>query len=149
MHQLKYNKRPEAGFRMGQLYAQVLKNSESWIQPDLIIPVPLHPAKLKKRQYNQSESIANGMASVLLIPVITDNLIRTENTETQTRKSRFARYENLKGAFLCRDEDSLIDKHVLMVDDVITTGATLEACCVLLLEYEKVRISVATIAFAE
>lgn len=149
MHQLKYNKRPEAGFRMGQLYAHVLKNSESWSQPDLIIPVPLHPAKLKKREYNQSECIANGMASVLLIPVIADNLIRIENTETQTRKSRFARYENLKGAFLCRNPGSLTDKHILMVDDVITTGATLEACCVLLLELENVDISVATIAFAE
>lgn len=149
MHQLKYNKRPEAGFRMGQLYAQVLKNSESWNQPDLIIPVPLHPAKLKKREYNQSECIANGMASVLLIPVIADNLIRTENTETQTRKSRFARYENLKSAFLCRNPANLTGRHILMVDDVITTGATLEACCCLLLELENVDISVATIAFAE
>lgn len=149
MHQLKYNKRQEAGFRMGQLYAQVLKNSESWCQPDLIIPVPLHPAKLKKRQYNQSECIVNGMATVLLIPVVADNLIRIENTETQTRKSRFARYENLKGAFQCLDENSLLNKHILIVDDVITTGATLEACCVLLLELKNVKISVAAIAFAE
>ena len=134
---------------MGQLYAQVLKNSESWCQPELIIPVPLHPAKLKKRQYNQSECIANGMASVLSIPVIANNLIRTENTETQTKKSRFARYENLKDAFVCCDQDSLINKHILIVDDVITTGATLEACCVLLLELENVRVSISTIAFAE
>jgi ComF family protein len=149
MHQLKYNKRPEAGFRMGQLYAHVLKNSESWRQPDLIIPVPLHPAKLKKREYNQSECIANGMASILLLPVMSDNLIRIENTETQTRKSRFSRYENLKEAFMCKDQTQLMNKHILVVDDVITTGATLEACSLLLLDLENVRISIATIAFAE
>lgn len=149
MHQLKYNKKPEAGFRMGQLYAEVLKHSPGWAKPDVIIPVPLHPAKLKKREYNQSEHIANGMASVLMIPVITDNLLRIENTETQTKKSRFARYENLSGAFICRDRSSINKKHILIVDDVITTGATLEACCLALHNLEDVKISVATLAYAE
>ncbi len=134
---------------MGQLYGQVLESSESWIKPDLIVPVPLHPAKLKKREYNQSECIANGMASVLLIPAVSDNLIRIENTDTQTKKSRFARYENLNGAFLCRDQGALNNKHILIVDDVMTTGATLEACCMVLLKLESVRISITTIAFAE
>lgn len=149
MHQLKYNKRPEAGFRMGQLYGQVLGSSEKWSKPDLIIPVPLHPAKLKKREYNQSECIANGMASALLIPVIADNLLRIENTETQTKKSRFARYENLNNAFVCCNKSIFNNKHVLIVDDVMTTGATLEACSIALLELEGVSISIATIAFAE
>lgn len=149
MHQLKYNNRPEAGFRMGQLYAQALKNSEEWNKPDLIIPVPLHPAKLRKRQYNQSECIANGIATVLLIPVISNNLVRTENTETQTKKNRFARYENLAGVFVCRDPDVFTDKHILIVDDVITTGATLEACSIVLQEFGDVKISIAAIAFAE
>lgn len=149
MHQLKYNKRPEAGYRMGQLYAQVLKDSEQWIKPDLIIPVPLHPSKLKKRAYNQSEHFANGMASVLQIPVTSDNLARIENTETQTKKSRYARYENLNGAFICQDQMALENKHILIVDDVITTGATLEACCLVLLKLEQVDVSIATIAFAE
>lgn len=134
---------------MGQLYAQVLKDSQNWSKPDLIIPVPLHPAKLKKREYNQSEYIANGMASVLSIPVIADNLVRIENTETQTKKSRFARYENLNNAFLCRDQKAFSNKHLLLVDDVMTTGATLEACSLVLLELEDVKISIATIAFAE
>jgi ComF family protein len=149
MHQLKYNRRPEAGFRMGQLYAQVLENSDTWIKPDVIIPVPLHPAKLKKREYNQSECISNGLASVLLLPVISDNLIRIEDTETQTSKSRFSRYENLKDAFLCQYPEHLLKKHILLVDDVITTGATIEACCALLSGLENVRISLATIAFAD
>ncbi len=149
MHQLKYNKRPEAGFRMGQLYAGTLKNSETWSKPDLIIPVPLHPEKLKKRGYNQSEYIANGIASVILAPVLCNNLIRTADTETQTKKSRFSRYENLQGAFLCLDKSALIDRHILIVDDVMTTGATLEACCMVLSAIEGVEISIATIAFAE
>jgi ComF family protein len=149
MHQLKYNNRPEAGFRMGQLYAQVLKNSGKWSIPDIIVPVPLHPAKLRKRQYNQSEYIANGMASVLIIPVISGNLIRIENTETQTKKNRFERYENLSRVFISRDPGAFTDKHILIVDDVITTGATLEACSIVLQELKNVRISVAAIAFAE
>lgn len=149
MHELKYNKRPEAGFRMGQLYAQALKNSQGWCKPDLIIPVPLHPVKLKKREYNQSEHIANGIASVLSIPVSSQNLVRIENTETQTKKSRFARYENLNNAFVCRDKDLFTNKHLLIVDDVMTTGATLEACSIVLLKLQGVSISIATIAFAE
>lgn len=149
MHELKYNKRPEAGFRMGQLYAQALKNSQGWSKPDLIIPVPLHPVKLKKREYNQSEHIANGIASVLSIPVSSQNLVRIENTETQTKKSRFARYENLSNAFVCRDKNLFTNKHLLIVDDVMTTGATLEACSIVLLKLEGVSISIATIAFAE
>lgn len=149
MHQLKYNKRPEAGFKMGEMYSYILSTSEQWIKPDIIIPVPLHPAKQKKRQYNQSEYIANGMASVLKLPVVTDNLIRSENTETQTRKSRFERYENLKGAFHCRDGNRLVNRHILLVDDVMTTGATLEACSTVLLKIDGVKLSIATIAFTE
>lgn len=149
MHQLKYNKRPEVGFRIGELYASDLIRSENWNKPDLIIPVPLHPSKLKKRNYNQSEYIANGMALVLNIPVVTNNLIRTENTETQTRKSRFARYENLKRAFIIRDSKALFNKHILLVDDVMTTGATLEACSLELLKTEGLRISISTMAYAE
>lgn len=149
IHQLKYNNRPEAGFRMGQLYAYELSRSVKWQKPDLIIPVPLHPSKLKKRHYNQSEYIANGMATVLNIPTISNNLLRIENTETQTHKSRFARYENLKGAFIIQETGILNDKHILLVDDVMTTGATLEACSLELLHIEGLRISIATIAFAE
>ena len=149
MHHLKYNNRPEAGYRMGQLYAYELNMTLQWLKPDLIIPVPLHPSKMKKRGYNQSEYIARGMASVLNIPLILNNLIRIENTETQTRKSRFARYENLKDAFLVRETGVLNDKHILLVDDVMTTGATLESCSIELLKVKGLRISISTIAYAE
>lgn len=149
MHQLKYNKNTRAGFRMGQLYAYTLSGSGDWKMPDLIIPVPLHPSKLRKRGYNQSAHIADGMASVLDIPVITDALLRVKNTLTQTKRSRFARYENLLTAFICRDTARLINKHVLLVDDVMTTGATLEAAGTVLLEIPGLVLSIATIAYTE
>ncbi|MGB4773883.1 MAG: ComF family protein [Daejeonella sp.] len=149
MHQLKYNNKPETGFKIGELYGLELKRSATWQIPDLIIPVPLHDKKLKKRTYNQSEYIARGMSSALDIPVSLHNLLRVSNTETQTKKSRFARYENLKDAFKIKNPELLINKHILLVDDVITTGATLEACSLALLSLEHVKISIAAIAFAE
>ncbi len=149
MHQLKYKKRPETGIRLGELYAYELKRSITFKPADLIIPVPLHPAKFKKRGYNQSEYIANGLSSILAIPVSTTNLVRLENTETQTKKSRYARYENLINAFHIRDESEFINKHVMLIDDVMTTGATLEACSILLQKIEGVEISICTIAYAE
>lgn len=149
MHQIKYNKKPEAGKRAGELYGYELKQSDKFILPELIIPVPLHPSRLKKRGYNQSEYIAAGISSVLNIPVCRDNLSRTGNTETQTRKSRFARYENMKNAFHLNNQNSLINKHILLIDDVMTTGSTLEACSMKLLSVEGVRISICTLAYAE
>lgn len=149
MHQLKYAGRAEAGHRMGRLYGAELKRSGVWSVPDAIIPVPLHPAKQRKRGYNQSAGIAEGMAEALGIPVIHDHLYRAENTKTQTRKTRYDRYENLRDAFRVRNAEDLQDKHLLLVDDVITTGATLEACALVLLEIENVRISIATLAFAD
>lgn len=149
MHQLKYNYSPQTGFKLGELYAHQLKLSENWIKPDLIVPVPLHPRKLKERGYNQSESIANGMGSVLNIEVNVRTLLRSVDTKTQTKKSRFARFENLESAFIIEDQNKFHGKHVLLVDDVVTTGATLEACSLTLLKVPNLQISVATIAFAE
>ncbi|WP_276348760.1 ComF family protein [Daejeonella sp. JGW-45] len=149
IHQLKYNKRPKAGFRMGELYAIALNNSETWQKPDLIIPVPLHPSRLRQRGYNQSERIAEGLASVLQVPVAPGSLVRTENTQTQTKRSRFGRYENLRDAFSCPDKKPLVNKHVLIVDDVMTTGATLESCCLALAGIDGLSISIITLAFTE
>lgn len=149
MHQLKYKKSPETGSRLGELYAYELKRSITYKPADLIIPVPLHPAKFRKRGYNQSECIAKGLSSILSIPVSTANLVRLENTETQTKKSRYARYENLINAFHILDTSEFINKHVMLIDDVMTTGATLEACSILLQKIEGVEISICTIAYAE
>jgi len=149
MHQLKYNKKPEVGVRIGELYAWQLLRSEGWKKADLIIPIPLHPKRLKKRGYNQSEQISKGMAAVLKLPLSTQNLIRTENTESQTKKSRFARYENLKDAFIIKNSFELVQKHIILVDDVMTTGATMEACSIELLKIEGLKVSICTLAYAE
>lgn len=149
MHQLKYNKKPEVGIRMGELYGWQLLRTEVWSKPALIIPIPLHPKRLKKRGYNQSEEISKGLASVLKLPLSTQHLVRAENTESQTKKSRFARYENLKDAFIINNASDLVYKHILLVDDVMTTGATMEACSIELLKIEGIKISICTLAYAE
>lgn len=149
MHQLKYNSRPEVGRRLGELYGIELKHSGWWQQPDIIIPVPLNAARKKKRGYNQSEHIADGLSASLNVPVSSTILLRPAHTETQTRKSRFARYENMKQAFLISDPVQLVDKHILLVDDVVTTGATLEACGMELLNIKGTSVSILTIAFAD
>jgi ComF family protein len=112
-----------------------------------IIPVPLHPAKEKKRGYNQSECFARGLSKSLNIPLNT-NLKRKIFTDTQTKKSRFVRYENMQDVFVVDDCKPLENAHVLLVDDVITTGATLEACALELLKVNGIQLSIATIAFA-
>ena len=146
MHQLKYNNKPEVAFKLGEVYGLKLLNSESVKTLNAIIPVPLHPAKKKRRGYNQSELFAMGLAQSLNLPVDL-NLSRRVHTDTQTKKSRFVRYENMKEVFTVSNSASLEHKHVLLVDDVITTGATLEACALALLKIEGLSLSIATIAF--
>ena len=149
MHQLKYNNCPEVGIKLGELYAYELLRAKDWKKADIIIPVPLHPTKQKKRGYNQSEQISLGLATVLQIPISTHHLVRAQNTETQTRKLRYARYENLKDIFLVKNGSELSQKHIMLVDDVMTTGATLEACSLELLKIEGLKISICTLAFTE
>lgn len=149
MHQLKYNNRPDVGYRLGELYGNTLKKSGVWQMPDLIIPVPLNASRKKKRGYNQSEHFANGLGAALNLPVLVSSLIRPVHTETQTRKSRYVRYENMKEAFIIVNAPALCDKHILLVDDVVTTGATLEACAAELLTISGCTVSIATAAFAD
>lgn len=149
IHQLKYNNKAECGFRMGELYGYDLKLAEQWQGIDLIIPVPLHPKKERLRGYNQSEHIAYGLGSTMNIPISTTCLKRKVNTESQTQKSRFNRYKNLRDAFKIQNSDELTNKHVLLVDDVTTTGATLEACALALLENKNVQISIVCMAYAQ
>jgi ComF family protein len=149
MHELKYNNNPETGFRLGELYGLALMDYNGWIRPDLIIPVPLHKKKLKKRGYNQSEHIAAGLSSALNIPFESSLLYRQNDTETQTHKSRYNRYENMKEAFALKDSGHLTNKHILLIDDVITTGATFEACAFVLQDIPGIQLSLAAMAFAE
>ena len=149
IHGLKYNNKPEIGTRLGEMYGQKLKAIEKFKEIDLILPVPLHPKRLKKRGYNQSEYFAMGLSNSLEIPLRSDILVRPVATSTQTQKSRFSRFENMKDVFSISNSELLQGKHVLLVDDVLTTGATVEACALELLKVQALRISIASIAFAE
>lgn len=146
MHEFKYRGRYEIGVYLGKLYGSELKKEESYKDIEMIIPVPLHSKKLRKRGYNQSEKFASGLAHSMGVPLETRLLIRTYASETQTRKTRFSRWENVKEIFLLTDPEKIAGKHLLLVDDVITTGATMEACANHLLEAEGTRISLASLA---
>ena len=148
IHQLKYKGRKEIGFTVGKLYGFDLKQSENFNTIDVVIPVPLHPKKEKKRGYNQSESFAQGLATVMEAETNFTTLFRKYDSETQTRKSRFSRWENVETIFQLKNGESLTGKHILLVDDVITTGATLEACAQTLQQIPDIKISIATIAYA-
>lgn len=149
IHRLKYNNQTELGTTLGRMLGQQLLTSEAYQKADLIIPIPLHPKKEKSRGFNQSKCIADGMAEILSIPVNTSALIRQKETATQTRKNRYNRFENMQYVFKVVHSESIQDKHILLVDDVITTGATFEACGIELWQCNMSKLSIAAIAFAE
>jgi ComF family protein len=147
LHKLKYQGQREIGVELGLQFGQVLKKSELYNDIDFIVPVPLHPKKLRKRGYNQAEAIADGMGKGLGIMVSTTHLLKSEYTETQTRKSRAERVQNVSNSFTINNASEIQGKHLLLVDDVITTGATLETCAAKLLEIEGCRVSVGALAY--
>lgn len=149
MHQLKYNNAPMVGNKLGDIAGRQLAQTQHFNSFDAIIPVPLHTKRLRKRGYNQSACFAEGLAVTLNTQVIINNLIRTKATETQTHKSRFERSANMRDVFAVADMETLANKHVLLVDDVVTTGSTLEACAQALLTVPGLKLSIATIAYAE
>ncbi|MDB4921709.1 ComF family protein [Mucilaginibacter sp.] len=149
MHQFKYNGMHQIGNLLGNMAGEQLNKNEIFNTVDFIIPVPLHKKRLKERGYNQSACFAEGLAAKLNAVVEDNNLVRAKSTETQTHKSRFARFENMQEVFAVSNPEKLINKHVLLVDDVITTGSTLEACGEQLLKVPGLKLSIATIAYAE
>ena len=149
IHQLKYRGKKEVGVYLGQIFGMALMENEIYRSIDHIIPVPLHPKKQRKRGFNQSECIAEGLGNYTGIKLITDNLSRIVNTDSQTKKSRYSRWENVKDVFVVRNPEELSEKHILLVDDVLTTGATLEACAAKLLEIENTKVSVVSLAYAQ
>ncbi len=149
MHQFKYRGVRQIGNLLGNIAGGQLNKNDIFNSVDVIIPVPLHKNRMRQRGYNQSACFAEGLASKLNAAVEIDNLVRGTATETQTHKSRFARFENMQDVFIVKDPERLINKHVLLVDDIVTTGSTLEACGIQLLKIEGLKLSVATIAYAE
>jgi ComF family protein len=147
IQKLKYKGRKDIGFEMGKAFAAEILSSVI-PEVDFLIPVPLHPGKLSKRGYNQSEIIASGISIIFKKKVLTDVLIRTTFTDTQTRKSRFDRFINMEGKFVVRDGLPIQNKHILLIDDVVTTGSTIESCAQALLNVPEVKVSVATLAVA-
>lgn len=147
MHKLKYNGIKEIGVRFGNYLGKELKSSPLFDDVDVIIPIPLHPKKQKKRGYNQAEMIAQGLAKTLEKEAITDKLYRTANTTSQTNKNRDERWKNVESVFQIKDPKNIEGKHILLIDDVVTTGATIEASTQTLKKVTD-KVSVATIAYA-
>jgi ComF family protein len=149
IHHIKYKNGYATAELLGKVYGQQLKENSAFESCDLIIPVPLHKKRLRSRGYNQSDYFAKGLGSVLNIPFDCKNLVRVAHNESQTSRSRPERFENVEGIFQLNHPKSLNDKHILLVDDVLTTGATLEACTGVLLQIPGVKVSIATLAFTK
>lgn len=148
LHQLKYKGRREIGEIMGEIAGEKIKSSKYFKQIDVIIPVPIHPKKQLSRGYNQSTIFGRGIENIIHVPCIDNVLVKTKETKSQTGKSRTDRMYNVSDVFEMKDVQKVKNKHVLLVDDVVTTGATLEACCLQILETGASTVSVVSIAAA-
>lgn len=149
LHVLKYKNKPELGRMLGRVYGTELLNSGFKDEFDLVIPVPLHSTKKRRRGYNQSEEFGIGLAEVFQIPCRDEYLVRTTKTDTQTKRSKLKRWENVKSVFEVTKPDIISGKRILLVDDVVTTGATLEAAGQALLNAHCKELSIACIAAAQ
>lgn len=142
IHEIKYKKNKQLGLYIGEMCGEELQNSNFIKQIDCIVPVPLHPKREKKRGYNQSSLIALGISKKTGIPVIEKNLIKTINNTTQTLKSRSERWHTTNDMFAIRDNTIFESKHILLIDDIITTGSTIEVCAKRILSCTGSKISI-------
>lgn len=149
IHGLKYKNRPDIGQELGRVFGPGLLLNPSLAAAHAFVPVPLHESKLKKRGYNQSEEIAGGLSQSMQIPLMTGVLQRARATDTQTKKSRSDRWENVKEVFCVENPEAIRGKDLILVDDVVTTGATIEACARVLLEAGCASVSLVTLAFTD
>ncbi|WP_394996283.1 ComF family protein [Emticicia sp.] len=149
LHKLKYRNKPEVGVFLGKLYGIDLKSVAFEKKIDLLIGVPLHPTKLRQRGYNQADCIAEGLSMALEIPFETSAVNRIIHTDSQTKKSRYERFQNVENIFEVKDMEKIKDKRIAIVDDVLTTGSTIESLAAMLLNEGCKDISVITIATAE
>ncbi len=147
VHLVKYKGSRDLGIQLGTMMGEALKKSGRF-EPDILLPVPLFPARERKRGYNQSMLLCEGIRQQLHVPVMKDILLRPQHTDTQTRKGRYERWQNMEGKFLLRNPALIEGKHILLVDDVVTTGATLESCGAELLKAGQVTLSIACLCQA-
>lgn len=148
LHQLKYQGNRDAGFFLGQQIGESIKDAELFQGIDYLVPIPLHPKKEFIRGYNQSYVIAQGVEDVTNIPIVKYGLVRTVFTSTQTKKTRDERWANVKDIFVIKENEIFENKHILLIDDVLTTGATLMAAGRTLMSVNGVKVSAATAACA-
>lgn len=149
IHSFKYKSNRGLGRLMGEMLAKRLLESGLYSDVDLIVPVPLHLLKVWKRGYNQASIIAEALGKAMGKPVVEGVLVRRKFTSTQTKKDAINRWENVAEAFSIKNSSKICGKHVLLVDDVLTTGATLEACGQHILKQEGCRLSIVTLAYVE
>ncbi len=149
MHRIKYKAEKELALHIGRMMGEELKQSGRFATVEGIIPIPLHKKKQRKRGFNQSEWFAKGLAEKLEVNVITNVLLKISETKSQTKKNRWQRWLNMGEQFVVKQPDSIKGKHILLVDDIVTTGATLESCVVTLKENIGCTVSIATMAITE
>lgn len=147
MHQFKYKGNKELGYQLGRMMGDRLK-ATGLFHIDALIPLPLFPAKEKRRGFNQATVLCEAISEVMQVPVLQQVITRPQHTDSQTRKGRLERWKNIEGKFVLSGAEAVRNKHVLLVDDVITTGATMEACGSELLKAENIRLSVAALCIS-
>lgn len=146
IHKLKYHNQPKLAIALGKFSGKILMQNGFLESVDYIVPVPLHPRKLRKRGYNQSEKLGFGISRTAQIEMDLEVLFRNKNTKSQTKMNRFDRLKNTENAFDVHKEDKFIGKHILLLDDVLTTGSTLESCAKALENINGIRISMLSLA---
>lgn len=145
--QLKYKSNKEVGYFLGRLMALQMQQSNKFNCIDALVPLPLNPKKESKRGYNQAALICEGITEILQIPILYNAVERVVFTETQTKQDRIHRWQNMENVFAIQNLASIQNKHILLVDDVVTTGATLEACANAILQNTNTKLSIATVAY--
>ena len=148
LHQLKYQQKENIGEWLGEQFAYSLQSKGRFAAVEIIIPIPLHPSRIKFRGYNQCDAIARGMASVLQIPIVNGVLIRSIATQSQTKKNRFQRFENMNSVFSLAQASAIKGKNILLLDDVLTTGATLVSAAQVLQQAGSNKLFIGAIAKA-